>query len=89
MNFPYSRVTIFAGPLHNLNLKPKKARSKFSSSGFFHETVFPGPPVINLYFRISPEIFVKFRNGPNGILGGNGEIDEKNPEVENHTSDYL
>ena len=33
---------------------------------------------INLYFRISPRIFVKIRNGPHGTLGtlrGPGETD--------------
>ncbi len=82
---------------------------KFSTSGFFHESVFSWPlsilfgkfliftkirgvisnfvfiadtgdktgdiilPV--LYFRISPWIFVKIRNGPRSILRGPGETD--------------
>ncbi len=29
-------------------------------------------PVVNLELRISPRIFEKFRNGPNGILRGLG-----------------
>jgi hypothetical protein len=111
MNFPYSRVTIFAGPLHDLNLIPKmllpKAVEEDNSEGllyfpnlkgvwheifvfrFFSWNRFPRPPVINLYFWISPKIFVKFRNGSNGILRGPGETDEKKPEVENLTSDSL
>ena len=32
-------------------------------------------PVVNLELRISPRIFEKFRNGPNGILRGLGETD--------------
>jgi hypothetical protein len=36
-------------------------------------------PVVNLELRISPRIFEKFRNGPNGILRGLGKlIHEKN-----------
>ncbi len=42
-------------------------------------------PVVNLELRISPRIFEKIRNGPNGILRGLGETDfhEKKPGVEN------
>jgi hypothetical protein len=32
-------------------------------------------PVININSRISPRIFEKIQNGPNGILGGLGDID--------------
>ncbi len=32
-------------------------------------------PVVHLYMRISPRIFEKIRNGPNGILWGWGETD--------------
>jgi hypothetical protein len=32
-------------------------------------------PVVNLELRISPRIFGKIRNGPNGILRGLGETD--------------
>ena len=32
-------------------------------------------PVVNLELRISPRIFEKIRNGPNGILRGLGETD--------------
>ncbi len=32
-------------------------------------------PVVHLDFRISPQIFEKIRNGPNGILWGWGETD--------------
>jgi hypothetical protein len=41
-------------------------------------------PVVHLKLRISPRIFEKIRNGPDGILWGWGElIHEKKPEVEN------
>ena len=32
-------------------------------------------PVVNLELRISPRIFEKIRNGPNGVLRGLGETD--------------
>jgi hypothetical protein len=32
-------------------------------------------PVVHLDLRISPQIFEKIRNGPNGILWGWGETD--------------
>ncbi len=47
-------------------------------------------PVINIHSRISPRIFEKIRNGPNGILGGPGDNDSwKKPEAENLVSDSL
>jgi hypothetical protein len=32
-------------------------------------------PAINIHLRISPQIFEKIQNGPNGILGGLGDTD--------------
>ncbi len=32
-------------------------------------------PVVHLYFRISPQIFEKIRDGLNGILWGCGDTD--------------
>ncbi len=41
-------------------------------------------PVVHLYSQISPRIFEKIRNGPNGILWGWGETDWwKKPEAKN------
>ncbi len=41
-------------------------------------------PMANLELRISPRIFEKIRNDPNGIVRGLGETDSwKKPEVEN------
>jgi hypothetical protein len=40
--------------------------------------------VVNLELRISPRIFEKIRNGPNGILRGLGKTDSwKKPEAKN------
>ena len=47
-------------------------------------------PVVNLERRISPRIFEKIRNGPNGILRGPGDTDLwKKLEVEKLVSDSL
>jgi hypothetical protein len=41
-------------------------------------------PMVNLELRISPRIFEKNRNGPNGIHRGLGETDSwKKPEAKN------
>ncbi len=51
---------------------------------FFHLPPVSLTPVANLKLRISPRIFEKIRNDPNGILRGLGETDSwKKPEVEN------
>ncbi len=45
---------------------------------------------INIHSRISPRIFEKIQNGPNGILGGLGDTDSwKKPGGENLVSDSL
>jgi hypothetical protein len=47
-------------------------------------------PVIKIDSLISPRIFEKNQNGPNGILRGPGDTDSwKNPEGENLVSDSL
>jgi hypothetical protein len=46
---------------------PKEIIKKFSDWRFF--------PLANLELRISPRIFEKIRNGPNGIIRGLGETD--------------
>jgi hypothetical protein len=44
----------------------------------------------NIHSQISPRIFEKNRNDPNGILRGQGDTDlRKKPEVENLVSDSL
>jgi hypothetical protein len=46
--------------------------------------------VININSRISPRIFEKIQNGPNGILGGLGDTDSrKKTEIENLMSGSL
>jgi hypothetical protein len=51
---------------------------------FLHVPPVSLTPVANLELRISPQIFEKIRNDPNGILRGFGETDSgKKPEVEN------
>jgi hypothetical protein len=51
---------------------------------FLHLPPVSATPVANFELRISPRIFEKIRNGPNGILMGLGETDSgKKPAVEN------
>ncbi len=55
---------------------------------FFAGGVDTAEQLINIHSRISPRIFEKIQNGPNGILGGLGDTDSrKKPEVENLVSD--
>ncbi len=45
---------------------------------------------VNIHLRISPQIFKKIWNGPNGILRGPGDTDLwKKSDVENLVSDSL
>ncbi len=47
-------------------------------------------PLKNIHSQISPRIFEKIQNGPNGILGCLVDTDScKKPEVENLVSDSL
>jgi hypothetical protein len=54
---------------------------------FFHLPPVSTTPVVHLEhleLRISPQIFEKITDGPNGIIRGLGETDSrKKPEVEN------
>jgi hypothetical protein len=51
---------------------------------FFHLLSVSTTPVVHLELRISPQIFEKIRNGPNGMMRGFGEIDPcRKTEVEN------
>jgi hypothetical protein len=46
---------------------------------FFHLPLVSTTPVVHLELRISPRIFEKIRNGPNGYSGARGKlIHEKN-----------
>ncbi len=52
--------------------------------GFFHLPPVSLTPVANLELRISPRIFEKICNNPNGIIRGFGETDSrKKPEAKN------
>ncbi len=52
---------------------PNKIIKIFLLEGFFHLPPVSLTPVANLELRISPRIFEKIRNVPNGIIGGLGE----------------
>jgi hypothetical protein len=49
----------------------------FLFEGFFHLPPVSLTPEANLELRISPRIFEKIRNGPNGIIRGLGETDSR------------
>jgi hypothetical protein len=51
---------------------PNKIIKIFLIEDFFHLPPVSAIPVDNLELRISPRIFEKIRNGPNGILWGWG-----------------
>ncbi len=51
---------------------PNKIITIFLIEDFFHLPPVSTTPVVNLERRISPRIFEKIRNGPNGILWGGG-----------------
>jgi hypothetical protein len=52
---------------------PNKIIKIFLLEGFFHLPPVSLTPSANLELRISPRIFEKIRNGPNGITRGLGE----------------
>ena len=54
---------------------PNKNIKIFLIEDFSHLPPVSTTPVVNLEPRISPRIFEKIRNGPNGILRGLGETD--------------
>jgi hypothetical protein len=54
---------------------PHKICKIFLIKDFFHLPPVSTTPVVNLELQISPRIFEKIRNGPNGILLGWGETD--------------
>jgi hypothetical protein len=54
---------------------PNKIIKIFLIEDFFHLPPVSTTPVVNLDLRISPRIFEKILNGPNGILRGWGETD--------------
>jgi hypothetical protein len=61
---------------------PSKIIKNFWLEGFFHLPPVSLTPVANIELQISPRIFVKIQNGPNGIIRGLGETDSrKKPEA--------
>ncbi len=63
---------------------PNKIIIIFLLEGFFHLPLVLLTPVANLELRISPRIFEKIRNGPNGIIRDLGETgSRKKPEAKN------
>ncbi len=83
-----------------MNQFPRAPEYPIGSIAIFYENsrrysqlcVFAGvvEPMISLYFRISPRIFVKIRKGPYWILRGPVETDSRRkPEVENLISGSL
>jgi hypothetical protein len=63
---------------------PNKTIKNFLLEGFFHLPPVSLTPVANLELRISPRIFEKIRNGPNGIIRDLGETGlSKNSEAKN------
>ncbi len=63
---------------------PNKIIKIFLLEGFFHLPPVSATPVANLELRISPRIFEKIRNDPNGIIKGLEETDSrKKPEAKN------
>jgi hypothetical protein len=66
---------------------PNKIIKIFQLEGFFHLPPVSLTPVANLELRISPRIFAKIRNDPNGIIRGLEETDSrKKPEAKNHVT---
>jgi hypothetical protein len=47
----------------------------FLIEDFFHFPLLPMTTVVQFELRISPQIYEKIQNGPNGILRGLGETD--------------
>jgi hypothetical protein len=63
---------------------PNEIIKIFLLEGFFHLPPVALTPVANLELRISPRIFEKIQNGPNGIIRGLGETgSRKKPEAKN------
>ncbi len=69
--------------IYMLTLLPKGFQKKYWEI-FLHLPPVSLTPVGHLELRISPRIFEKNRNGPNGIIRGFGETDPcRKPEVKN------
>ena len=79
----YLKVNLKATMYICVNSTIQRCRNKiikiFLTEDFFHLPPVAATPVVNLELWISPRIFIKIRNGSNGILRGLGKlIHEKN-----------
>ncbi len=68
---------------------PNKIINIFLLEGFFHLPPVSLTPVANLELRISPRIFEKIRNGPNGIIRGLGETDSRKKTRSKNSRDTV
>ncbi len=62
---------------------PNKIIKTFLLEGFFHLPPVSLTPVANLKLRISPRIFEKIRNGPNGIIEAWGKLIQEKNQMQN------
>jgi hypothetical protein len=74
-NLPPVSTTPAANFATSFTSVPTKLLKFFLIEDFSHLPPVSTTPVVNLELRISPRIFEKIRNGPNGILSGWGETD--------------
>jgi hypothetical protein len=76
-----------------LTLLPKGVHTKlliiFLLEGFFHLPPVSLTPVANLELQISPRIFEKIRNGPDGIIRGLGETDSRKKTTSKKSRDIV
>ncbi len=78
---------IFKCNVHSTKLFTKKLQ-KIIPENFSLLSPVSLTPLYNIHSRLSPRIFEKNRNDPNGILRGQGDTDlRKKPQVENLVSD--
>jgi hypothetical protein len=74
----------------NSNLQASQQNMiNFLFDNFFHLLPMSLTPVINPYFQLSPQIFVKILNGPHGTLRGPGETDSWKMKSKTLVSDSL
>jgi hypothetical protein len=83
-----SKNSIFRCKVHETKLLTKNVKNVSQNFSLFSPVSLT--PLTNIHSRLSPRIFEKIRNDPNGILRGPGDTDlRKKPEVENLVSDSL
>jgi hypothetical protein len=76
IHVPLGSFQTFSKNRRDIQKCPNKIIKTFMIEDFFHLPPVSTTPVVHLELRISPRMFEKIRNGPNGIiLGGLGETD--------------